>query len=39
MLTTTGHAAGPMVFGAPELTVDELRGDRDEAARRRVGGS
>ena len=26
MLTTTGHAPGVMVFGAPELTVDELRG-------------
>jgi imidazolonepropionase-like amidohydrolase len=26
MLTTTGHAPGTMVFGAPELTVDELRG-------------
>jgi imidazolonepropionase-like amidohydrolase len=25
MLTTTGHAPGAMVFGAPELTVDELR--------------
>jgi imidazolonepropionase-like amidohydrolase len=26
MLTTTGHAPGVMVFGAPELSVDELRG-------------
>jgi imidazolonepropionase-like amidohydrolase len=25
MLTTTGHAPGAMVFGAPELTLDELR--------------
>jgi imidazolonepropionase-like amidohydrolase len=37
MLTTTGHAPGVMVFGAPELTVDELRGvvsAADEAGRR-----
>ena len=38
MLTTTGHAPGTMVFGAPELTVDELRGVVTAAreARRRV---
>ena len=26
MLTTTGHAPGDEVFGAPELSGDELRG-------------
>ena len=38
MLTTTGHAPGTIVYGAPELTVDELRAVVDVArtAGRRV---
>ena len=38
MLTTTGLPPGAMVFGAPELTVDELRGvvSTARAAGRRV---
>jgi imidazolonepropionase-like amidohydrolase len=36
MLTTTGHEPGRMVFGAPELAVDELRAVVEAAAELRV---